>query len=124
MAINTNHIFEELEGVKCSVIEKSCSAERASFLRELLELNGFTVVVVKSPPPKAPVKPAAETESAGPKQEDPEAFTVGVTDVTFNAVNAIYNRELKTKDGAVVTPAYWRQSSTVSREESWYWKME
>jgi len=124
MAINTNHIFEELAGVKCSIIEKNCSAQRTAFLKELLERNNFVVVVIKSPPPKAPVKPVAESESAGLKQEDPETFTIGVTDVTFNTVNAIYNRQLKTKDGAIVTPAYWKQSAPVSHEESWYWKKD
>jgi hypothetical protein len=53
MAINQNHLFEELNGVKCGIVEKNVSAARVEFLRGILEFNGFTVVVAGSPPPKA-----------------------------------------------------------------------
>ncbi len=53
MAINKNHEFEELDGVKCGIVEKNVSAERVEFLKKLLEYNNYTVVVVPSPPPKA-----------------------------------------------------------------------
>ena len=52
MAINKNHEFEELNGVKCAIVEKNASAERVAFLKQLLEFNKYTVVVVASPPPK------------------------------------------------------------------------
>ena len=52
MAINKNHEFEELDGIKCAIVEKNVSAERVSFLKQLLEINKFNVVVVASPPPK------------------------------------------------------------------------
>ena len=56
MAINKNHEFEELNGVKCAIVEKNASAERVAFLKQLLEFNKYSVVVVASPPPKpAPV---------------------------------------------------------------------
>ena len=60
MAINKNHEFEELGGVKCAIVEKNASKESVAFLKDLLETNNFEVVVVPSPPPKAapPPKPA------------------------------------------------------------------
>ena len=51
MAINKNHEFEDLEGKKCAVVEKTVSPDRVIFLKQLLEKNNFTVVVVPSPPP-------------------------------------------------------------------------
>ncbi len=127
MAINANHPFEDLDGVKCSVVEKNCSPERVDFLKKLLEFNGYAVVVAKSPPPKAAVKPAvpAGTEPA-PAAETlppaPETFTVGVTDVMFNATNAIFGRLLKAPGGHIVTLAYWQQKESVSNDEVPYFE--
>ena len=53
MAINKNHEFEDLDGVKCAIVEKNASKERVAFLKDLLEHNNFKVIVVPSPPPKA-----------------------------------------------------------------------
>jgi hypothetical protein len=123
MALNSTHTFEELEGVKCSIVEKGVTPERAAFLRELLEMNGYTVQVVKSPPPKAkPAAPLKEGEVAPPlPPPEPETFIVGVTDVTFSPMNAIFNRELKTKDKTIVTAAYWRQEEDAPQKDEWYW---
>ena len=46
-----------------------------------------------------------------------ETFTVGVTDYTFNPINAIFGRLLHTPDGHVVTLAYWEQKEVVSHDE-------
>ena len=51
MAINQNHPFEEVDGVRCAVVEKNCKPERVEFLKSLLELNGYTVVTAPTPPP-------------------------------------------------------------------------
>ena len=87
------------------------------------------MVVVPSPPPKvAPVavtKPVAEGEPAPPPPPSPpppETFTVGVTDYTFNTINAIFGRLLKTPDGHVVTLAYWQQHEPVSLDEIPYYE--
>ena len=53
MAIHKNHEFEELDGVKCGIVEKYVSSLRVNFLKDLLTANGFSVVVVSSPAPKA-----------------------------------------------------------------------
>ncbi len=129
MAINKNHEFEELDSVKCGIVEKNVSAERVEFLKKLLELNKFTVVVVPSPAPKAtavPVVKDAEGEIVPaipePVPVTPETFTVGVTDYTFNTINAIYGRLLKTSNGHVVTMAYWQQLENVSHDEIPYYE--
>lgn len=126
MALNKNHEFEELNAVKCGIVEKNVTPERVSFLKNLLELNGFSVVVVPSPPPKAAPAPAPkEGETSQPPPPPPplsETFTVGVTDYTFNWVNAIFGRQLKTKDGHFVTLAYWQQKEAVSDDEIPYYE--
>ena len=106
MAINKNHEFDELDGIKCAIVEKNVSEDRVTFLKDLLTDNGFTVKVVPSPPPKTAVAtPENPTENT-----PPATFTVGVTNVVFNATNAIFGRLLKTREGKVVTLAYWQQS--------------
>lgn len=124
MALNKNHEFEELDGVKCGIVERNVSPERLTFLKALLEHNGYTVVAVPTPAPKAAVpKPAAEGETPAPAAPEPPAtFTVGVTDYTFNSINAIFGRVLKTRDGHVVTLAYWKQQDPVSHDETPYYE--
>lgn len=127
MAINKNHEFEELNGVKCAIVEKNASPERVDFLKALLEHNKYTVVVVPSAPPKAAPapKPAAAAEGESPATPPPPApttFTVGVTDVTFNPINAVFGRLLKTPGGRVVTLAYWQQKETVANDEVPYFQ--
>ena len=39
MAINKNHEFEELNGVKCGIVEREVSPARLQFLKSLLEFN-------------------------------------------------------------------------------------
>lgn len=120
MAINQNHLFEDLNGVKCSIVEKNVTPGRVEFLRVILEFNGFGVVVVGSPPPKGvpPVGAAAAPPvvAAAAPPVAPETFTVGVTDVSFNPINAIFGRLLKTPDGHIVTLAYWQQTEGRSND--------
>lgn len=123
MALNPNHTFEELDGVKCSIVEKDCNANRSEFLKKLLEYNGYNVILQKKAPKPVP-KPAVTTEqtATAPEVVAPDSFTIGVTDVTFNPVKAIYRRELKTPNGHFVTPEFWRQEETTSHDELWYWQ--
>ena len=151
MAINKNHEFEELGGVKCAIVEKNVSKERVDFLKQLLEFNKYTVVVVAAAPPKpaaaakpAAAKPAATAEGTTaaatattattaenttpatveppiveppPPPPPPSLFTIGVTDFTFNPINAIFGRLLKAPYGRIVTLAYWQQKETISDDE-------
>lgn len=104
MAINKNHEFDELNGKKCAIVEKNVSPERTEFLKKLLEYNGFEVQIVATPAPKVPI-----TDSETAVEEVPTSFTLGVTHVGFNAINAIFGRLLKREDGQIVTLAYWQQ---------------
>ncbi|MEI6266067.1 MAG: hypothetical protein WCP74_13285 [Sphingobacteriia bacterium] len=139
MAINKNHEFEELDGIKCAIVEKNAPQARVDFLKKLLSINGFEVVVVPSPAPKAAPAPAAAapaadagTENAAtppattqatepPAVEAPSSFTIGVTDYTFNSTNAVFGRLLKTPQGHVVTQAYWLQKEGETIEEVPYY---
>jgi hypothetical protein len=125
MALNKNHEFEELDGVKCGIVERNVKPERVLFIKELLEYNGYTVVTVPTPAPKAPAAPApkeGEVAIPAPPPPAPETFTVGVTDYTFNTINAIFGRMLKTKDGHIVTQAYWQQKEVLSHDEIPYYE--
>ena len=113
MAINQNHQFEDLNGRKCAIVEKNCLPSRADFLKSVLDINGYETVVVPSPPAKVAttaVEPVADIPTV-------ETFTIGVTDVTFNATNAIFGRLLKTSNGHVVTLNYWQQKEIISRDD-------
>lgn len=128
MPINKNHEFEELNGVKCAIVEKNVSQERTDFLNDLLKANDYTVVIAPSPPPKAaptaavPAEMDALTDTTPPLP--PATFTVGVTDVTFNSINAIFGRLLKTRDRRVVTLAYWQQKEAIAHDEIPYFENE
>jgi hypothetical protein len=108
MAINQNHPFEDIDGVKCAIVEKNASAERVAFVKSLLEHNGFTVMTSATV-----LKPAAAAEGE-PVALPPQTFTIGVTDVTFNVINAIFGRLLKSFDGTVVTMDFWKQKTNKS----------
>ena len=103
MALNkAQHQIEELDGVRCSVVEKGVSSGRAAFLNELLSLNGYEVKTV----------PEGETG----------LLTVGVTDIVFNVLLAVYGRCLKSPSGKKVTPAFWlQQSGRETEAEVNYW---
>ncbi len=132
MAINKNHEFEDLGTSKCAIVEKNASAERVQFLKTLLEFNKYEVVVVDSPAPKAapaaPVAAPVEGEAPTPAPAAPAAppapttFTIGVTDLCFNATNAIFGRQLKTTDGHIVSLAYWQEKESVSNDEIPYFE--
>ena len=142
MAINKNHEFEELGGVKCAIVEKNASKERVAFLKDLLEINNFEVVVVPSPPPKAPPAPKPTPATEGDPQQPqtpnpdksgqaiepqtiaPETFIIGVTNLAFNPTNAIFGRLLKTKAGHIVTQAYWYQKDSISQDDIPYYEQK
>jgi hypothetical protein len=98
------HVIAEIKGVRCAVIENDAKEERVKFLTDLLEFNKY---VVK----------ADENKTEG---DAPKTFTIGVTDILFNPVIAIYERALLTQDNKHVTPAYWLQKTP--RIDGRYWR--
>ncbi len=168
MGLNKNHEVEDFNGVKCAIVEKGVSKERANFLKHLLEFNHYKVEVIASAPPKEKVavgsrQPAvneinsvnesnsnqptrsAETPATPPTATPPTAtpktatsltaaplspvedstpltFNVGVTNLLFNSINAIYGRLLRTPDGHVVTMAYWQQKESISNDQIPYFE--
>jgi len=58
-------------------------------------------------------------EDAPAEGSDQVTFTLGVTDIIFNPVYAVYDRVLLRPDGPVVSPAYWRQQEGDTTGEYW-----
>ncbi len=111
---NAKHIIEVIDGVRCTVIDKGISRERLEFLKDLLGYNGLEVKYSEE------TQPAAEEEiSSAPAVPPSQKYTLGVTDLVFNPVFAIYERRLKTREGYFVTPAIWKQETTEFRPEYW-----
>ena len=97
MALDSGkHIEKDIDGTRCKLIEKDISQERMEFLKGILEFNGYVVKV---------------EEGKRKTEEDPILYVIGVTDVVFNAVLAVYQMKLKLPDGRFVSPAYWKQKS-------------
>jgi len=67
MLNKSKHVIIEIDGVRCSQVEKGVTSERLAFLKELLEHNKFEVKVLEE---------KAEGEV--------KTFTIGVTDILFN----------------------------------------
>jgi hypothetical protein len=107
MPLKAKHIVEEINGVRCTVVEKGATPARIDFLKSLLQFNKFEVLVVED---------KKETEDA------PTFFTIGVTDLVFNPVIAVYEMVLKTPDGKRVSPAYWDQKTSDCIDEYWEFK--
>jgi len=95
---NAKHIIAEIDGIRCTIVESGISSERLSFLRELLESNKYEVKLKEEP---------SEVQGEAMK------YTLGVTDMIFNPVFAIYERQLKSKDGQIVSPSMWKQETTI-----------
>jgi hypothetical protein len=118
MAINQNHPFEDIEGVKCAVVEKNVQPLRAAFLKDLLEFNGYTVMMAAAP---AKVTPSGEEAGV---VDTPANYTLGVTDVMFNSTNAVFGRLLRTREGKIVTLDYWYQRSTSADDSVPYFQLK
>jgi hypothetical protein len=105
MAItNAKHIVSEIDGVRCTIVETGISLDRVAFLRELLEFNNLEVKEMTEP-----------SETPGNELK----YTLGVTDLVFNPVFAIYECKLKIRDGKYVTPGYWKQECTECDPRYW-----
>ena len=106
MALAGKHLFGSIEDQRVTFIEKKIEAPRKEFLKVLLEFNGFEVIIQKD---------KRKTE------EEPQLYTVGVTDMTFHPTVWVFERRLKTLDGEhIVNQDYWNQTSEDTNPQ--YWK--
>ncbi len=103
-SFNYKHRIEEIGGHRCSLVETGITKQRLSFLKDLLETNAYVV----------------ETELMEKKDEnDTEKYKIGVTDLLFNPVIAVYERRIKTAEGLVVSPKYWFEETTEIKPFYW-----
>lgn len=98
------HIVEEINGIRCTVVEKGAGIGRISFLKQLLTINNFEVQVA---------------EEAKTEENVPLTYIIGVTDLVFNPMIAVYQQKILTAEGEKVCPAYWNQDT--SENDSRYW---
>jgi hypothetical protein len=101
------HNIAEIEGIRCTVVETGVSGERAEFLKNLLSFNGYEVKMEKE---KGKDGTALET------------IVIGLTDMLFNPMIALYEKKLIRRDGLTVTPSYWNQIS--DQDTLPYWKVQ
>ncbi len=104
MALAGKHQFGALDETRVTFIEKKIEGNRKDFLQKLLEHNSFDVVV---------------KEEKRKSEEDPQLYTIGVTDMVFNPTLAIFQRRLKTLDGRIVTQDYWNQKTSKTPPQYW-----
>lgn len=94
MALKGKHTVAEIEGTRCTIVETGITAERAAFLKGILEFNGYTAKIEKE-----------KTKDGTPL----ETSVIGVTDLLFNPAIVVYQHKLFLKEGSEVSPAYWNQ---------------
>ncbi|MFD0760474.1 hypothetical protein ACFQZW_00095 [Lutibacter aestuarii] len=105
MGLEGKHSFGNIGDTRVTFVEKKIDETRMDFLKKLLEHNGFEVVV---------------DEEKRKSEEDPQLYTIAVTDMVFNPTIWVYERKLKTFDGHKVTPDYWNQKTEETNPQ--YWK--
>jgi len=104
MSFLGKHQFGEIDSTRVTFVEKKISEERMKFLKDLLEHNNFEVKV---------------QEEKRKSEEDPQLYTVGVTDMVFNPTIWVFDRKLRTKDGRRVTMDYWFQRKETTKPQYW-----
>lgn len=106
MGLEGKHSFGEIGETRVTFVEKGVDENRKEFLKKLLEVNGFEVIV---------------EEDKRKTEEEPQLFTVAVTDMVFNPTIYVFQRRLKTIDEKhIVNPDYWNQVSENTKPQ--YWK--
>lgn len=104
MSLSGSHMFGSIDEIRVTFVEKGIAENRKDFLKALLEHNGFEVLV---------------QEDKKKTDEDPQLYTVAVTDMVFNPTIWVYQRKLKTFDGHKVTPGYWEQRTENTKPQYW-----
>ncbi len=104
MPLEGSHKFGSIEETRVTFVEKGVSEDRKEFLKKLLEHNGFEVII---------------QEDKKKAEEDPQLYTVAVTDMVFNPTIWVYQRKLKTFDGKKVNQDYWEQRTEDTKPQYW-----
>ena len=104
MSLTGKHMFGSIEDQRVTFVEKGVDSGRRDFLKKLLEYNGFEVLV---------------EEDKRKSEEDPQLYTVAVTDMVFNPTIWVFQRKLETFDGKKVTRAYWEQETEDAKPQYW-----
>ena len=105
MGLTGKHLFGSIEETRVTFVEKKIEEDRKDFLKKLLEHNGFEVLI---------------QEEKRKTEEEPQLYTVGVTNMVFNPTVWVFQRKLKTFDGHIVNQDYWNQVSEDTKPQ--YWK--
>lgn len=106
MGLAGKHMFGAIAEQRVTFVEKKIDSDRLEFLKKLLEFNGFEVLI---------------QEEKRKSEEEPQLYTIGVTDMVFNPTVYVFQRRLKTLDGKhIVNQEYWNQISEDSKPQ--YWK--
>ena len=104
MGLTGKHNFGTIGETRVTFVEKGVDADRKEFLKTLLEHNGFEVII---------------EEESRKTEEEPQLYTVAVTDMVFNPTIWVFQRKLKTLDGHKVTQYYWNQKTTSTNPHYW-----
>ena len=104
MPLGGKHLFGSIEETRVTFVQKGVTQERSAFLKKLLEHNGFEVLI---------------GEDKKKTEEDPQLYTVGVTDMVFNPTVWVFQRRLKTFDDHKVTQDYWNQQTEDAKPQYW-----
>jgi hypothetical protein len=112
------HTVSEIDGQRCTIVETGINEGRMNFLKELLVFNKLEVKVMQEKPITETTTATATTTTTATATATP-TYTIGVTSFLFNPVIAVYDCSLRTKDGKIVTPAYWNQKPPIV--DSRYW---
>ena len=104
MALTGKHSFGSIGETRVTFVEKKVDENRRDFLKKLLEHNGFEVII---------------EEEKRKTEEEPQLYSVAVTDMVFNPTIWVYERKMKTFDGHKVTPDYWEQRSKETNPQYW-----
>jgi hypothetical protein len=105
MVLEGKHSFGSIGDTRVTFVEKGVDEKRRDFLKELLEHNGLEVII---------------EEEKRKTEDDPQLYTVAVTDMVFNPTIWVFQRRLKTKDGRIVSQDYWLQKTEETKPQ--YWK--
>lgn len=105
MGLAGKHTFGSIGDTRVTFVEKKIDENRKDFLQKLLEHNGFEVVI---------------QEEKRKTEEEPQLYTVAVTDMVFNPTIWVFERKLRTFDGRKVTQDYWNQKTDDTNPH--YWK--